>query len=128
MNYDIVCISPKELRIIYHQIAENKIRFGAYFIMNVTVIFPGKHRFIYFIDGHDDWGIIGKMRAVINAGQEKAEILVRAIPIKYGRIAVPEIKIQLGDEDTYLEAWVSGNEQMVIVVPKYVVQGMPNYN
>ena len=100
--------------------------------MNVTIIYPEPHNIVYTIDGSNDWGIVGKAKALINAEQTKTEVTVKALPIRYGRIGIPEIKVKLvGREEIdgfkeELEGLISGNEQIILVVPKNIINAVPH--
>lgn len=124
-----------ELRIIYHQVQQEVIELATYFTMHVTIIYPEPYEIVYTIDGGADWGIVGKARARIGAEQKQTEVEVKALPIRYGRITIPEVKVRVvgrreeGEgRDEELEGWVSGNEQMILVVPKKIVTAVPVYN
>jgi len=88
--------------------------------MKVTITYSQPDDLMYVIEGGRDWGIVGKTKAKVT--EERTEVIIKAVPIRYGKIAIPEIRVISKEEE--LEGCVSGNEQIILVVPNNIVKAV----
>ena len=127
-------LSPKmplgsQVQIVYHPIQKKTVELGSYFAINATIEFLEKldSDLRYTVDGGSNWAIIGRSKVIIRQPKagEKVEVVVQGIPVRYGEVQIPDIKIEIVNERAGLRVKGSGVAQTVTVRPRAIVSAVP---